>query len=187
MNASPAATAIWGGLICHDPTSLWQSPSANTDVVCSEHPIFLFTVAAYPNAKKNFYLLGLACQANLVFSHLTSPPLASALIPIQVFNLLMPSCLSSLYRLADVPLNLVVWFNHPIAYTFHQMRLHQSAIFMALCFLQHLKARFPMARGSSGHHLLISTFMLSNDHLQQHIFQQVVVYCQSRHVRSLQS
>ena len=50
----------------------------------------------------------------------------------------------------------------PIAYTLHRTRLHQSATFAALYLLQRLKAWFPAAKGSSGHHLFLSAFMLSS-------------------------
>ena len=40
--------------------------------------------------------------------------------------------------------------------------LHQSVTFTALYLLQCLKARFPAAKGSSGHHLFISVFILSS-------------------------
>jgi len=52
--------------------------------------------------------------------------------------------------------------DRPIAYTLHRTRLHQPATFVALYLLQHLKARFPAAKGSSGHHLFISASMLSS-------------------------
>jgi len=42
------------------------------------------------------------------------------------------------------------------------MRLYQSVTFAALYLLQRLKARFPTAKGSSGHQLFISAFMLSS-------------------------
>ncbi|EKM53413.1 uncharacterized protein PHACADRAFT_259782 [Phanerochaete carnosa HHB-10118-sp] len=49
-----------------------------------------------------------------------------------------------------------------IAYALHRTRLHESVTFAALYLLQRLKARFPAARGSSGHRLFISAFMLSS-------------------------
>jgi len=52
--------------------------------------------------------------------------------------------------------------DHFIAYTLHQMQLHQSVTFAALYLLQCLKAQFPAAKGSSGHQLFISAFMLSS-------------------------
>ena len=49
-----------------------------------------------------------------------------------------------------------------IAYALHRTKLHQSVMFAALILLQRLKARFPSARGSSGHRLFISAFMISS-------------------------
>lgn len=49
-----------------------------------------------------------------------------------------------------------------IAYALHRTKLHSSVTFAALVLLQHLKARFPMACGLSGHHLFISAFMIAS-------------------------
>ncbi|KAI0790569.1 hypothetical protein C8Q75DRAFT_698839, partial [Abortiporus biennis] len=49
-----------------------------------------------------------------------------------------------------------------IAYALHRTRLHAAVTFAALYLLQRLKARFPAARGSSGHRLFISAFMLAS-------------------------
>ncbi|RPD57760.1 cyclin-like protein [Lentinus tigrinus ALCF2SS1-7] len=49
-----------------------------------------------------------------------------------------------------------------IAYALHRTRLHSSVTFAALYLLQRLKARFPAARGSSGHRLFISAFMIAS-------------------------
>jgi hypothetical protein len=49
--------------------------------------------------------------------------------------------------------------DHFIAYTLHRTQLHPLVTFLAHYPLQCLKARFPMAKGSLGHHLFISTFM----------------------------
>ncbi|KAL1745051.1 hypothetical protein HDZ31DRAFT_12210, partial [Schizophyllum fasciatum] len=49
-----------------------------------------------------------------------------------------------------------------IAYALHRTKLHQSVTFAALVLLQRLKARFPTARGSSGHRLFISAFMIAS-------------------------
>jgi hypothetical protein len=38
-------------------------------------------------------------------------------------------------------------------------QMEQEMYFAALYLLRHLKAHFPAAKGSSGHHLFISTFM----------------------------
>ncbi|KZP29093.1 hypothetical protein FIBSPDRAFT_992030, partial [Athelia psychrophila] len=51
---------------------------------------------------------------------------------------------------------------HFIAYAFHRTKLHAAVTFAALVLLQRLKARFPTARGSSGHRLFISAFMLAS-------------------------
>ncbi|KAG2120261.1 hypothetical protein DEU56DRAFT_928467 [Suillus clintonianus] len=51
---------------------------------------------------------------------------------------------------------------HFIAYALHRTKLHSSVTFAALVLLQRLKARFPTARGSSGHRLFISAFMLAS-------------------------
>ncbi|KAF8496733.1 hypothetical protein F5888DRAFT_361422 [Russula emetica] len=52
--------------------------------------------------------------------------------------------------------------DHFIAYALHRTRLHSSVTFAALHLLQRLKARFPAAKGSSGHRLFISAFMLAS-------------------------
>ncbi|KIJ15514.1 hypothetical protein PAXINDRAFT_77274 [Paxillus involutus ATCC 200175] len=49
-----------------------------------------------------------------------------------------------------------------IAYALHRTKLHASVTFAALVLLQRLKARFPTARGSSGHRLFVSAFMLAS-------------------------
>src|ERR1700679_1428848 len=48
------------------------------------------------------------------------------------------------------------------AYALHRTWLHTSVTFAALYLLQRLKARFPAAKGSSGHRLFISAFMLAS-------------------------
>ncbi|KAJ7747089.1 hypothetical protein B0H14DRAFT_2406349, partial [Mycena olivaceomarginata] len=47
-----------------------------------------------------------------------------------------------------------------IVYTLHHTKLHQSITYAVLVLLQHLKVCFPTTRGSSGHRLFISTFMI---------------------------
>lgn len=49
-----------------------------------------------------------------------------------------------------------------IAYALHRTKLHQAVTYAALVLLQRLKARFPTARGSSGHRLFISAFMIAS-------------------------
>ena len=49
-----------------------------------------------------------------------------------------------------------------IAYALHRMKLHSLVTFAALVLLQQLKARFPTACGSLGHHLFISAFMIAS-------------------------
>ncbi|EIW80626.1 hypothetical protein CONPUDRAFT_82776 [Coniophora puteana RWD-64-598 SS2] len=49
-----------------------------------------------------------------------------------------------------------------IAYALHRTKLHASVTFAALVLLQRLKARFPTARGSSGHRLFVSAFMIAS-------------------------
>jgi hypothetical protein len=49
-----------------------------------------------------------------------------------------------------------------IAYALYRTKLHASVTFAALVLLQRLKARFPTARGSSGHRLFISAFMIAS-------------------------
>ena len=49
-----------------------------------------------------------------------------------------------------------------IAYALHRTKLHPSVTFAALVLLQRLRARFPTARGSSGHRLFISAFMIAS-------------------------
>lgn len=51
---------------------------------------------------------------------------------------------------------------HFIAYALHRTKLHASVTFASLILLQRLKARFPTARGSSGHRLFISAFMIAS-------------------------
>ena len=59
------------------------------------------------------------------------------------------------------PSHSTVKLPHFIAYALHRTKLHSSVTFAALVLLQRLKARFPTARGSSGHRLFISAFMLA--------------------------
>ena len=49
-----------------------------------------------------------------------------------------------------------------IAYALHRTRLHSSVTFATLYLLQRLKARFPVARRSSGHRLFISAFTIAS-------------------------
>ncbi|CAE6439594.1 unnamed protein product [Rhizoctonia solani] len=49
-----------------------------------------------------------------------------------------------------------------VAYALHRTRLHASVTFCALYLLSRLKNRFPAARGSSGHRLYISAFMIAS-------------------------
>ena len=49
-----------------------------------------------------------------------------------------------------------------IAYAFHSTKLHSSITFAALVLLERLKARFPTARGSSGHRLFLSALMIAS-------------------------
>jgi hypothetical protein len=51
---------------------------------------------------------------------------------------------------------------HFITYALHRTKLHSSVTFASLALLQRLKARFPTARGSSGHQLFISAFMIAS-------------------------
>jgi hypothetical protein len=51
---------------------------------------------------------------------------------------------------------------HFIAYALHRTRLTTSVTFAALYLLQRLKTRFIAARGSSGHRLFISAFMIAS-------------------------
>ncbi|KAG2122711.1 hypothetical protein BD769DRAFT_1746070 [Suillus cothurnatus] len=44
----------------------------------------------------------------------------------------------------------------------HHTKLHSLVTFAAFVLLQQLKVRFPTARGSSGHHLFVSAFMLAS-------------------------
>ena len=46
--------------------------------------------------------------------------------------------------------------DHFIAYALHRTRLPESVTYASLFLLQRLKARFPAAKGSSGHRLFIS-------------------------------
>ncbi|KAL4400433.1 cyclin-dependent protein serine/threonine kinase regulator [Malassezia pachydermatis] len=48
-----------------------------------------------------------------------------------------------------------------IAYALYRTRLPMTVMYSALCLLKRLKTRYPVARGSSGHRLFISAFMLS--------------------------
>lgn len=51
---------------------------------------------------------------------------------------------------------------HFVAYALHRTRLPSVVTFAALLLLHRLKARFPAARGSSGHRLFISAFMIAS-------------------------
>ena len=49
-----------------------------------------------------------------------------------------------------------------IAYSLHRTRLAACVTFASLYLLQRLKHKFPAARGSSGHRLFISAFMIAS-------------------------
>jgi len=51
---------------------------------------------------------------------------------------------------------------HFVAYALHRTRLPSIVTFAALLLLHRLKTRFPAARGSSGHRLFISAFMIAS-------------------------
>ncbi|GFZ43902.1 hypothetical protein JCM24511_01622 [Saitozyma sp. JCM 24511] len=51
---------------------------------------------------------------------------------------------------------------HFVAYALYRTRLPSIVTFAALQLLQRLKTRFPAARGSSGHRLFISAFMIAS-------------------------
>lgn len=51
---------------------------------------------------------------------------------------------------------------HFVAYALHRTRLPSVVTFASLMLLQRLKTRFPAARGSSGHRLFISAFMIAS-------------------------
>jgi hypothetical protein len=51
---------------------------------------------------------------------------------------------------------------HFIAYALHRTRLPHFVTLVALLLLRRLKTRFPAARGSSGHRLFISAFMIAS-------------------------
>ena len=52
--------------------------------------------------------------------------------------------------------------DHFIAYALHRTRLPESVTYASLFLLQRLKARFPAAKGSSGHRLFIFAFTLAS-------------------------
>ncbi|KIK69601.1 hypothetical protein GYMLUDRAFT_66895 [Collybiopsis luxurians FD-317 M1] len=49
-----------------------------------------------------------------------------------------------------------------IAYAIYRTKLPTGVVFSALALLQRLKSRFPSAKGSSGHRLFISAFMIAS-------------------------
>jgi hypothetical protein len=49
-----------------------------------------------------------------------------------------------------------------IAYAIYRTKLPECVVFSALALLQRLKSRFPSAKGSSGHRLFISAFMIAS-------------------------
>jgi hypothetical protein len=53
-------------------------------------------------------------------------------------------------------------YHNCMAYALHRTKLHSSVTSASLVLLQRLKARFPTARGSSGHRLFISAFMIAS-------------------------
>ena len=57
---------------------------------------------------------------------------------------------------------LVGSFTQFIAYTIHRTGLPEVVVFTVLFLLAGLKERFPTARGSSGHRLFISAFMIAS-------------------------
>jgi len=73
-------------------------------------------------------------------------------IPALLFNFLLAP---SLYPYC-------IFIPNFIAYALHRTKLPSSVTFAALVLLQRLKARFPTARGSSGHELFISAFMIES-------------------------
>ncbi|KAI5121444.1 hypothetical protein M0805_009553 [Coniferiporia weirii] len=60
------------------------------------------------------------------------------------------------------PSNVPGTLAHFVAYALHRTRLHASVTFTALALLHRLKTRFPAARGSSGHRLFLSAFMIAS-------------------------
>ncbi|KAM6490092.1 hypothetical protein JOM56_014411, partial [Amanita muscaria] len=50
---------------------------------------------------------------------------------------------------------------HFIAYALHQTKLHPFVVFAGLILLQWLKVLFPSTKGSSGHRLFISAYMIA--------------------------
>ncbi|KAJ3989738.1 hypothetical protein F5890DRAFT_1549294 [Lentinula detonsa] len=49
-----------------------------------------------------------------------------------------------------------------IAYAIYRTKLPECVVFSALALLQRLKSRFPSAKGSSGHRLFVSAFMIAS-------------------------
>ena len=52
--------------------------------------------------------------------------------------------------------------SHFVAYALYRTRLPMAVVYFALLLLKRLKTQYPVARGSSGHRLFISAFMLAS-------------------------
>ncbi|KAI9639767.1 uncharacterized protein MKK02DRAFT_40092 [Dioszegia hungarica] len=75
--------------------------------------------------------------------------------------------ITSLFSCPNIPTNVAPGaptptLAHFIAYALHRTRLPSIVTFAALLLLNRLKTRFPAARGSSGHRLFISAFMIAS-------------------------
>ena len=70
-----------------------------------------------------------------------------------------------------------------IAYTLQPHKIHSAVTYAALVFFQWLKARFPTARGSSGHRLTISAFMIASKSAMTPILGQLLLRQRSPHGR----
>lgn len=82
-------------------------------------------------------------------------------------SLLCSRFITSLFQCPNVPIATepgtpTPSLPHFVGYALHRTRLPSIVTFAALLLLQRLKARFPAARGSSGHRLFISAFMIAS-------------------------
>ncbi|KAI6024011.1 hypothetical protein BKA83DRAFT_4463704 [Pisolithus microcarpus] len=80
-------------------------------------------------------------------------------------SLLCSRFITHLFACPDLPpssLGSMAKLQKFIAYALHCMKLHPLFTSAAPVLLQRLKAQFPIAHGSSSHHLFVSVFMLTS-------------------------
>jgi hypothetical protein len=97
-----------------------------------------------------------AQHADGYWGHATNANLASKFVT-HLFN--SPECAPPKPANPTAPAPALPLF---VAYAIHRTRLHHNVVYTALFLLMRLKARLPAAKGSSGHRLFISAFMIAS-------------------------